>query len=57
MKYLKDYNNNNNNTNTFVAFLYASKAFDKHKYNIVFHRLKYNNFTSYINQLIYFFNY
>ena len=44
--YLKDYNNNN--TNIFVAFLDASKAFDKLNHNILFHRLKYNNVPSYI---------
>ena len=39
-QYLKDYNNNN--TNIFVAFLDASKAFDKLNHNMLFHRLKYN---------------
>ena len=44
-QYLKDYNNN---TNKFVAFLDASKAFDKLNHNIVFHRLKDNNVPTYI---------
>ena len=51
-KYLKDYNNNN--TNIFIAFLDASKAFDKLNHNILFHRLKDNNVPSYI---IHFLNY
>ena len=51
-QYLKDYNNNN--TNIFVAFLDASNAFDKLNHNILFHRLKDNNFPSYI---IHFLNY
>ena len=51
-QYLTDYNNYN--TNIFVAFLDASKAFDKLNHNILFHRLKDNNVTSYI---IHFFNY
>ena len=45
-QYLKDYYNNN--TNIFVAFLDASKAFDKINHNILFHRLKDNNVPSYI---------
>ena len=55
-QYLKDNNNNNNNNNTniFVAFLDASKVFDKLNHNILFHRLKYNNVPSY---KINFFNY
>ena len=51
-QYLKDYNNNN--TNIFVAFLDASKAFDKRNHNILFHRLKDNYVPSYI---IHFLNY
>ena len=51
-QYLKDYNNNN--TNICVAFLDASKAFDKLNHNILFHRLKDNNVISYI---IHFLNY
>ena len=35
-QYLTDYNNNN--TNMFVAFLDASKAFDKINHNILFQR-------------------
>ena len=45
-QYLTDYNNNN--TNMFVAFLDASKAFDKINHNILFQRLKYNNIPLYI---------
>ena len=45
-QYLTDYNNNN--TNMFVAFLDASKAFDKINHNILFQRLKDNNIPLYI---------
>ena len=45
-QYLTDYNNNN--TNMFVAFIDASKDFDKSNHNILFQRLKYNNITLYI---------
>ena len=45
-QYLTDYNNNN--TNMFVAFLDASKAFDKINHNILFQRLKDNIIPLYI---------
>ena len=51
-QYLKYYNKNN--TNICVAFLDASKAFDKLNNNILFHSLKDNNVPSYI---IHFLNY
>ena len=44
-QYLIDYNNN---TNMFVAFLDASKAFDKINHIILFQRLKDNNIPLYI---------
>ena len=45
-QYLTDYNNND--TNMFIAFLDASKAFDKINHNILFQRLKDNNIPLYI---------
>ena len=45
-QYLTDYNNIN--TNMFIAFLDASKAFDKINHNILFQRLKDNNIPLYI---------
>ena len=44
-QYLTDYDNN---TKIFVAFIDTSKSFDKLNHNILFHRLKDNNVTSYI---------